>query len=91
MLTTTVRSGGWSVTLDQTARDYQFAFLYAMKAGDVIGDLEGNHESDKQMSVTPDIAFGEPEIFEGEGLFPKLTLLAQYVGEIIGMFGDNPI
>jgi hypothetical protein len=83
LLTTTLKTGAWSVTLDQTARDYSFAFNSALKAGDVIGDLEGNHESDKRMSVTPDIAFGEPEVFAGEALFPTLTILANYVEEII--------
>jgi hypothetical protein len=89
--TTTLKTSSWSVTLDKTARDYTFAFLFALKAGDVIGDLEGNHESDKQMSVTPDIAFCEPGIFEGDAIFPTLTILAQYVWEIVGMFGDDPL
>lgn len=91
LLTTTLKTGSWAVTLDQTARDYSFAFISALKAGDVIGDLEGNHESDKQMSVTPDIAFGEPEIFAGDALFPTLTILADYVEEVISGFGPNPL
>ena len=86
LLTTTLKTGGWSVTLDQTARDYGFAFIPALKSGDVIGDLEGNHESDKQMSVTPQIAFGEPEVFAGDPLFPTLPILADYVEGIIREF-----
>ena len=91
VLSTTIKTGGGSVTLDKQARDYSFAFSPALKAGDVIGDLEGNHESDKQMSVTPDIAFGEPEEFAGDGLFPTLTILAMHIGEIVEMFGDDPL
>jgi hypothetical protein len=87
LLTATLKTGSWSVTLDQTDRDYNFAFVAALKAGDVIGDLEGNHESDKKMSVTPDIAFGEPEVFVGDALFPTLTILANYVEWIISEFG----
>jgi hypothetical protein len=85
-LTTTLKIGSWSVTLDQAGREYNFAFIPALKAGDVIGDLEGNHESDKQMSITADIAFGEPEIFAGDALFPTLTILADYVEWVVSQF-----
>jgi hypothetical protein len=77
--------------LDPTARLYDFAFSSALKGGDVIGDLEGNHESDKQMSVTPEIAFGEPQILEGDALFPTLNIMATVVGEAISRFGPNPL
>jgi hypothetical protein len=86
-----MKTHSWSVTLGPTARNYDFAFVPALKAGDVIGDLEGNHESDKQMSVTADIAFGEPEVFKGEALFPTLPLLAGHVEWVISQFGPNPL
>jgi hypothetical protein len=72
--------------LDKTARGYGFAFISALKAGDVIGDVEGSHESDKQMSITADIAFGEPEILAGEAIFPMLNTIAKMVEEIVSYF-----
>jgi hypothetical protein len=87
VLTTTLKTGGWSVSLNQSSTEYRFEFLAALKTGDIIGDVVG--KSDRQMSITPDIAFGEPEAFAGEAIFPTMTILAQYVGEIIGMFGND--
>ena len=91
LLTTTTKTGGWSVTLGPTPGPYNFAFLSDLKAGDVIGDVEGNHESDKKMGVTPDIALGEPEVFAGEAIFPTVTILANYVNWILLEFGPNPL
>lgn len=91
LLTTTMKTGSWSMTLDQTPRNYSVAFISALKAGDVIGEIDGNTESDKQMSVTADIAFGEPEVFEGDALFPTLSLLADHVERIMGLFGSNEL
>ncbi len=91
VLAITSKTQSWSATLDPTGSNYDFAFVPALKAGDVIGEIEGNHESDKQMSVTADIAFGEPEVFKGEALFPTLPVLADHIERIIGMFGPNPL
>jgi hypothetical protein len=86
LLTATTKVGGWSVTLDPTSRGYSFAFNSALKAGSIIGDVEGNHESDKQMSVTADVAFGEPKILEGEAIFPTLNIMAKMVEEVVSCF-----
>jgi hypothetical protein len=86
LLTATIKVGSWSVTLDRASRRYDFAFNSALKAGDIIGEVEGNHESDKQMSITADVAFGEPEIFAGEAVFPTLTVLTRHVEGIIEEF-----
>jgi hypothetical protein len=83
-------SSSWSFTLDQTGRDYGFGFCPNLKAGTIIGQVEGNHESDKQMSVTPDIAFGEASFLEGEAIFPNLHTMVGMVEEIVAMFGPNP-
>ena len=66
------------------------AFSSALKTGDVIGEIEGNYEADKEMGVAADIAFGEPEVFRGEALFPKLDLLAERVEVVINLFVPNP-
>lgn len=87
LVTTAMKVGSWSVTLDQTAKGYGFAFIPALKAGDVIGDVEGNHEADKQMSITVDIAFGEPEILEGKPVIDLLVDLTNYVERVISFFG----
>jgi hypothetical protein len=91
VLTTTAKVNSWSATLDQTSRMYDFAFSSNMKAGNKIGEIEGNHEADKQMSVTADIAFGEPKVFESEALFPLLNFVAEQVERVISAFGPNPL
>ncbi len=91
VLTITAKTGGWSATLDGTSRDYSFAFSSELKAGTVIGEVPGNHESAKEMSVTPDIAFGEPEVFEANALFPTLAIVAQLVEVTLILFGPNPL
>ncbi|MGO9124559.1 MAG: hypothetical protein ACLP6G_06680 [Terriglobales bacterium] len=91
VLAITAKSHSWSATLDQQGRWYDFSFSGELKAGDIIGEIEGQHESDKQMSVTADIAFGEPEVFKGEALFPGLDLIANHVERIILEFGPSPL
>lgn len=91
VLTITAKTGGWSATLDGTNRAYNFAFSSELKSGTIIGEVGGNHESDKRMDVTPDIAFGEPEVLAGEALFPTLPVTANLVEEIIARFGSNPL
>jgi hypothetical protein len=91
VLTTTAKISSWSATLDQTSRTYNFALNFNLKTGDKIGEIEGNHEADKQMSVTADIAFGEPEVFKGEALFPTLNFIAEQVERVISAFGSNPL
>jgi len=91
VLAITAKSHSWSATLDQQGRWYDFSFSGELKAGDVIGEIEGQHESDKQMSVTADVAFGEPEVFKGEALFPSLDLIADHVERVICLFGLNPL
>jgi len=66
------------------------AFSSALKTGEVIGEVDGNRGADKEMSVAADIAFGEPEVFRGEALFPKLDLLAEHVERVISLFVLNP-
>lgn len=85
--TVTMKVGSWSMTMDQNAKWYGFAFIPELKAGDIIGDVEGDHEADKQMSITTDIAFGEPEIAFGKPLFPVVTELTEYVEKIVAFFG----
>jgi hypothetical protein len=43
------------------------------------------------MSVTADIAFGEPEVFKSEALFPTLDFIAEQVERAISAFGANPL
>lgn len=89
-VTTVTRS--WGASLGSEAKLYQFSFIPpAMKAGEVIGEVEGNHESDTQMSITADIAFGEPEVLKGQTLFPILPIIAEHVEGILLKFGPNPL
>lgn len=89
VLATTAKTHSWSMTLDKNFRSYDFAWSGDLKAGGVIGEVEGNHETDKQMSVTADIAFGEPEVFKGEALFPSLDFIAEHVERVVRLFGPS--
>ncbi|MGH9685203.1 MAG: hypothetical protein ACRD4S_16520 [Candidatus Acidiferrales bacterium] len=90
ILTVTMRVGSYSMTLSPQGAWFNIPMLPVLKPGDVIGEIEGNCESDKQMSVTADIAFGEPQVFKGEPLFPTLPILADHIERIIALFGPNP-
>jgi len=85
------KSTSWTISGDRVGRKYGFSFC-ELKAGAVIGFAEGgNFESDKEMGVTPDIAFGEPEVIEGELVFPNLYIMVNMVEEIVTAFGPNPL
>lgn len=92
VLTTTARTNTWSATLTQGSGEHElsFGFSSALKAGDKIAELSGKHESDKEVSVTLDIAFGEPDVFKGEPLFPRILFLAEHVERVISSFGATP-
>jgi hypothetical protein len=87
LLTTGMRVGGWQVNLSLTPTEYNFAMPSLLEEGDVIGWIPGNHEADKRMSITADIAFGEPEILEGRPIIETLTQLANMVEAIVSHFG----
>lgn len=86
-----MKTSAWGLPGDGTFRNYTVAFIGALKTGDVVGEVEGKFESDKQMTITADIAFGEPEVFEGHALFPTLPILADHVERTISKFGPNPL
>jgi hypothetical protein len=48
--------------------------------------MVGDHEADRQMSVTVDITFGEPEILEGRPMVETLREMVQMVEAVIGYF-----
>ncbi len=74
-----MRVGSFQVNLSLTPTEYNFAMPSVLEVGDTIGWIPGNHEADKQMAVTADIAFGEPEIFQGRPMIETLTELVKYV------------
>jgi hypothetical protein len=82
-----MRVGSWQVNLSLTPTEYNFAMPSALEEGDTIGWIPGNHETDKSMSVTADIAFGEPEVFQGQLIVETLTQLVTMVKAIVSHFG----
>ncbi len=85
-----MRVGSFQVNLSLTPTEYNFAMPSVLEVGDTIGWIPGNHEADKQMAVTADIAFGEPEIFQGRPMIETLTELANYVKIVVTHFGGTP-
>jgi hypothetical protein len=45
---------------------------FALKKGDMVLKVEGDHETNQNVELTFDIAFGEPEVFKGRPLVPTL-------------------
>lgn len=90
VLTATAKISVWRMSIRGTD-SVDFAYSSDLKAGTVIGEVRGNHESDEQMSITSDIAFGEPEVLKGEAIFPTLHIIAERVIEVLTMFGPNPL
>jgi len=82
-----MRVGSWQVNLSLTPTEYNLAMPSVLEEGDTIGWIPGNHETDKRMSVTADIAFGEPEIFQSRPIIETLTQLANMVKAIVADFG----
>jgi hypothetical protein len=82
-----MRVGQWTVNLSPTPILYTFAMPPILEEGSIIGSIPGNTETDKQMSVTADIAFGEPEVLEGRPLIEALTELGEWVEAIVSYFG----
>lgn len=83
-----MRVGSWQVNLSPTPTNYNFAMPSILQEGDMIGWIDGNHEADKQMSVTADISFGEPDVFEGQPMIETLVQLGDLVQAIVSHF-DN--
>jgi len=79
--------GSWEANLSLTPTMYTFNLSPILKEGTVIGSIPGNTEPDKRMSITADIAFGEPELLEGRPLIETLTALADMVEAVVSHFG----
>ena len=84
--TVAMRVGRWGINLTSEPTEISMAFPTPLEKGDVIGWVAGNHEADRQMSVTADITFGEPEILEGRPMIETLTELVQVIEKIISYF-----
>jgi hypothetical protein len=78
------------MTLSPTPRMYS-ALIHApgLQEGLVLGEVGGNTEPDNHIKFTFDIAFGEPEILEGEYVVPTLTYMAGMVETIVNHFAEN--
>jgi hypothetical protein len=78
------------MTLSPTPRMFSALLLApGLQEGLVLGEVEGNTEPDNHIKFTFDIAFGEPEILEGEYVVPTLTYLAGMVETIVNHFAEN--
>lgn len=82
-----MKVGSWKVNLSLSPTEYNFAMPSILEEGDTIGWIPRNHETDKSMSVTTDIAFGEPEVFQGRLIIETLTQLTSMVKAIVAHFG----
>jgi hypothetical protein len=60
--------------------------LFPMKKGALLYRVAGNHETNKRINLTFDIAFGESEIFAGNLLIETLTELTDLVERIVTSF-----
>lgn len=78
-----MKVGAFQVNLSPTPTEYNFAIPSILEEGDIIGWISGNHEADKHMSVTADIAFGEPEVLEGRPIIETLAQLVNLVEAIV--------
>jgi hypothetical protein len=87
LLTVGMRIGKWSFDLSQTPTMYTLSLSPILKEGHVIGSVPGNAEPDKRMSVTADIAFGEPDGLEGGPIVETLTQLVNMVEAVVSHFG----
>jgi len=84
--TVAMRVGRWGINLTSEPTEISMAFPTALEKGDVIGWVAGNHEADRQMSVTADITFGEPEILQGRPMIETLGEMVQMVEAVITHF-----
>jgi hypothetical protein len=60
-----------------------------LEEGYVLGEIEGNTEPHNHLKFTFDIAFGQPEVLEGEFVVPTLDFMARYVESIVNYFAAN--
>jgi hypothetical protein len=90
LVTVGMRIGEWSVNLSPTPTLYTFAIppSFILKEGNTIGSIPGNTKTDKQMSITADIAFGEPELIEGSPIIEQLAELTNLVEAVLSYFAS---
>jgi len=81
-----MKIGGWQISLSLTPTEYNFSFPSVLENGDVIGWIPGDHVADKQMSISADITFGEPEVFKGRPMMQALADLIDFVEAIVFQF-----
>lgn len=75
------------ITMSPSPRMYSALMLApGLQEGLVLGEVEGNTEPDSHIKFTFDIAFGEPQILEGEYVVPTLTYIAGMVETIVNHF-----
>jgi hypothetical protein len=60
--------------------------MFPLKAGDVLFTDAPDAEVDKELEFRFDVAFGEPEIVEGESLLESLQHMADVVDQIVTTF-----
>jgi hypothetical protein len=60
--------------------------LFPMEKGALLYAVAGNHETNKRINLTFDIAFGESEIFAGDLLVETLSELSDLVESIVLSF-----
>jgi hypothetical protein len=78
------------LTMSPGPRMYSALLLApGLEEGLVLGEVEGNTEPNNHIKFTFDIAFGEPEILQGQYVVPTLTYMAGMVETIIGHFAEK--
>jgi len=87
--TVAMRVGRWGINLTSEPTEISMAFPSPLEKGDVIGWIAGNCEADRQMSVTADITFGEPEILQGRPIIETLGEMVQMVEAVIANIGGR--
>jgi hypothetical protein len=60
--------------------------LMAFKQGDPVAVIAGNRELHKDVELTFDIAFGEPEVFKGRPILETMVQLSDLVSGIVNSF-----
>jgi hypothetical protein len=84
--TIAMRVGHWTMTLSAEPTEFALAVAPVLEAGQTIGFISGNAVTNKEMNVTADIAFGEPDVIKGRPVIDTLTQLHDLVKAIVSHF-----
>ncbi|MGC1184399.1 MAG: hypothetical protein WBA31_04500 [Candidatus Dormiibacterota bacterium] len=61
--------------------------MFPLKAGDVLFEGLPDNEPDEHLQFRFEVAFGEPQVLEGEPLLETLHQMADLVGNVVSAFG----